>query len=78
MKYVRKIKSDHQKLLNMKLKSRCTPFFIEIKVDEIEATVFKRDKAEINDMIFNLLDVANDLALYTDKSLAEYVREFGL
>lgn len=35
--------------------------FIEIKVDEIETTIFKYDKKEISDMIENLLEVIEDL-----------------
>jgi hypothetical protein len=35
--------------------------FIEIKVDEIETTIFKDSKKEISDMIQNLLDVIDDI-----------------
>jgi hypothetical protein len=51
----------------MRLKSRVTHAFIEIKVDEIETTVFKSDKKDVEGMIDNLLDVANDLQRFTDK-----------
>ena len=61
----------------MKLTSRFANAFLEIKVDEIQTTVFKSDKEELLDMIYNLLDIANDLARYTDKTVAEYVDELG-
>jgi hypothetical protein len=51
----------------MRLKSRVTYAFIEIKVDEIETTVFKSDKKDVEGMIDNLLDVVNDLQRFTDK-----------
>jgi hypothetical protein len=59
----------------MKLTTRRTHAFIEIKVDEIETTVFKSSPQEIQSMIENLLDVVNDLASYTDKSVKDYVDE---
>ncbi len=61
----------------MKLTARTTYAFIEIKVDEIETTVFKSNPKEIEEMINNLLDVVNDLASYTDKSVKDYVEEGG-
>ena len=61
----------------MKLEARTTNDFIEVKVDEIETTVFKSDQDGIADMIYNLLDVVNDLASYTNKSVSEYVNEYG-
>ena len=61
----------------MKLTTRTTDAFIEIKVDEIETTVFKSSPQEIQSMIENLLDVVNDLASYTDKSVKDYVEEGG-
>ena len=60
----------------MKLTSRFASSFLEIKVDEIQTNIFKSDKKEILDMIYNLLDIANDLAGYTDKTVGEYVEEF--
>lgn len=59
----------------MELKTRTTYAFIEIKVDEIETTVFKSNPEEIKQMINNLLDVVNDLASYTDKTVSEYVSD---
>ena len=61
----------------MKLTTRTTHAFVEIKVDEIEATVFKSNQDEIKEMINNLLDVVNDLASYTEKSVSDYVSEGG-
>lgn len=61
----------------MKLTSRFANSFIEIKVDEIEINIFKSDKKEVEDMIYNLLDIVNDLAGYTDKSVSEWVDEGG-
>lgn len=61
----------------MKLTSRFANAFLEIKVDEIQTTIFKSDKKEVEDMIYNLLDIANDLARYTYKTVGEYVEEFG-
>jgi hypothetical protein len=59
----------------MKLTSRMTHAFIEIKTDETQTTVFKSNPKEIEDMIYNLLDVVNGLASYTDKSVMDYVKE---
>ncbi len=61
----------------MKLTARKTHTFVEIKTDEIETIVFKSSPQEIKGMIENLLDVANDLASYTDKSVKEYVEDSG-
>lgn len=61
----------------MELKTRRTYAFIEIKVDEIETTVFKSNPEEIKQMINNLLNVVNDLASYTDKTVSEYVSDGG-
>jgi hypothetical protein len=61
----------------MKLTSRKTHAFIEISVDEIKVTVFKSSEKEIEQMIHNLLDIANDLAGYTNKSVKEFVEEGG-
>ncbi len=45
----------------MELKCRLTHNFAEIKVDEIEVTLFKSYPQEIDDMIDNLLDIIDDL-----------------
>jgi len=41
--------------------------FIEIKVDEIETTIFKDSKKEISDMIENLLEVIEDIEKLINK-----------
>jgi ribosomal protein S17E len=61
----------------MRLTSRFASSFIEIKVDEIETTIFKNNKQEVTDMLYNLLNIANDLAGYTDKSVSEHVADGG-
>lgn len=45
----------------MVLKCRLTHNLAEIKVDEIEVTLFKSHPQEIDDMISNLLDIVDDL-----------------
>lgn len=46
----------------MKLTTRISASgFIEIKVDEIETTIFKNSKIEIEQMIDNLLNVIDEL-----------------
>lgn len=57
----------------MELTIRTTRAFAEIKVDEIETTIFKSNQQEVQKMIENLLDVADDLASYTNLSLSEWV-----
>lgn len=61
----------------MKLTSRKTYAFVEITTDKITTTVFKSDQKEIEDTINNLLDVVNDLASYTDKSVMDFVKDGG-
>ena len=55
----------------MKITARKTHYFTEIKVDEIETTIFKTSKKEAEDMIRNLLSVIDILMNYTDKSIEE-------
>ena len=57
----------------MELKSRTTKYFIEIKVDEIETTLFSDDEKGIRKMIENLLSIASDLASYTNNELTDYI-----
>ena len=45
----------------MELKCRLTHSFAEIKIDEIETTIFKTDTKEIDSMIENLLSIIDDL-----------------
>lgn len=54
----------------MELKCRLTHAFAEIKVDEVETTVHKSDTKEVDKMIYNLLDVIDDLAKLTDKEFS--------
>ena len=61
----------------MKIKTRNTPTFTEIRVDEIETTIFKSDKSEAESMIYDLLDAAYLLSAYTGKSVKEYAIEWG-
>lgn len=61
----------------MVLTTRTTHAFIEIEVDEIKTTVFKSSPQEIQSMIGNLLDVVDELASYTDKSIKDYIEEGG-
>ena len=46
----------------MELKCRTTHNLAEIKVDEIETTLFKSNPIEIDDVISNLLDVVDSLS----------------
>jgi hypothetical protein len=55
----------------MKITARKTHYFTEIKVDEIETTIFKTSKKGAEDMIRNLLSVIDILMNYTDKSIEE-------
>lgn len=59
----------------MKITSRCTYNFIQLKVDEIETTIFKSDKWDVDETIENLLSVVNDLLTYTDKPLNEFLNQ---
>ena len=61
----------------MEIKVRRTHAFVELKVDEIETTIFKSNPKEMEDMINHLLNVVNDLASYTDKSVQEFVEQGG-
>lgn len=59
----------------MKIKSRCTYAFIELKIDEIETTIFKSDKWDVDEHIENLLGIVDDLLKYTDKPLNEFLNQ---
>ena len=59
----------------MILKQRLTHNFIEIKVDEIETTLFKSDKKDVEQMIYNLLDVVNDLARLIGKDFSSSMED---
>ena len=51
--------------------------FIEIIVDDSQETIFKSNPEEASELIENLLSVIDDLSKYTNKSVREYVDEFG-
>lgn len=51
----------------MKLQSRTKHSFIELKVDEIEETIFKSDQKRLQEMIDNLTDVIENLSKYLDE-----------
>lgn len=50
----------------MKIIARETREFIELKVDEIETTIFKSDNREIYTMIDNLEDIVERLKTYIE------------
>tara|TARA_R110000782_G_scaffold110676_3_gene200115 strand:- start:203 stop:391 length:189 start_codon:yes stop_codon:yes gene_type:complete len=58
----------------MKLKARTCHRFLELSVDEIETTVFNGG-SEVDEMIINLLDVVDDLLLYTKTRFDEEINE---
>lgn len=60
----------------MIITARKTHAFTELKVDEIETTVFKSDEREIEETIFNLIEVINDIASMNDKSIHDYLKQF--
>jgi len=51
----------------MKLECRLTHNLAEIKVNEIEVTLFKNDPKEVEETIENLLDIVDDLSKLIDK-----------
>jgi hypothetical protein len=59
----------------MKLTTRLTHEFAEIKVDEIEVSIFKDSKEEMKSTILNLLQVAHELTSYTDESIHDFFSE---
>ena len=54
----------------MKLKCRLTHCFAELKVDEIETTVYKSDSQEVEILVDNLMDVIDDLAKLIGKDFS--------
>jgi hypothetical protein len=62
----------------MEITTRKTYAFIELKIDEIETTIFKSNPNEVQDMIYHLLSVVEDLASYTDKSVGQYLQDIGI
>lgn len=61
----------------MKITSRKTHNFVELKVDRIDDTIYKSDLNEIREQILNLLDVVDDLASLNDRTIREYLEELG-
>jgi len=62
----------------MKLTSRIsTNNFIDIKVDEMETTIFETDTNEIDDTITNLLNVIEDLARLRGVSINVVFSDMG-
>tara|TARA_R110000823_G_scaffold237503_1_gene362977 strand:+ start:269 stop:469 length:201 start_codon:yes stop_codon:yes gene_type:complete len=59
----------------MKLTTRLNRNFAEIKVDEIDVTIFKDSKEEMKATILNLLQVAHELTSYTDESIHDFFSE---
>lgn len=53
----------------MELKCRLTHSLAEIKVDEIETTLFKSTPKEVEEMINNLCDIIVDLSDLIDKNV---------
>jgi len=51
----------------MKVTIRRTHAFLELKVNEIETTIFKSDLLEINEVIENLKDVIEELELFKEE-----------
>ena len=58
----------------MKLKARTTHNFLELSVDEVETTLFS-GSSNVDDTIINLLDVVDDLLLYTKTRFDEEINE---
>ncbi len=61
----------------MKITTRLTRNFVEIEVDETETTIHEGSQKELKDTIENLVDVAIELATYTDKSIIDFIDEPG-
>lgn len=59
----------------MELKCRLTHNLLEIKVDEIETTLFKTHPKEIDNMIENLIDVIYNLTMLKDELLEDVINE---
>jgi hypothetical protein len=62
----------------MRIQSRVKHAFIDLKIDQIETTIFREEKEEINSTIENLLNIVADLSRYTDKSVIDFVKELEL
>lgn len=60
----------------MKINLRTTSNFAEIKIDEIETTIFYDSVNELEAFITNLLDIASVLSDKTCKNLNDRIKEF--
>ena len=54
----------------MELKCRLTHNLAEIKVDEIETTLFKNHPSEVENTIVNLTDIIDDLSKLINKEFS--------
>jgi len=61
----------------MKLISRKTHNFVDLKFDRIDDTIYKSDPNKIREQILNLLDVVDDLASLNGRTIREYIEELG-
>lgn len=59
----------------MKIKTRLTESFMQIKVDEIETDIWKNGN-ESNELMQNLIEVLEDLSKLRDESLFEYLEKY--
>lgn len=57
----------------MKITSRATHAFVELKVDEIETTIFRSSEKEIEETVINLLSVIDDLLNGQDKTINDFI-----
>ena len=60
----------------MKLTARVTWQLAEIKVDEIDTMLFKSNPEEVQEFIFMLISVAEDIATLTDKTLHDHMNDY--
>ena len=61
----------------MKIITRRSHTFTELKVDEITETIWKEDESEIDDFIFNLFDTISDLADMNDLDIYDYLKKYN-
>jgi len=59
----------------MKITSRATHAFVELKVDETECTIFRSSEKEIDETVSNLLSVIEDLLDGQDKTIHDYLNQ---
>ena len=61
----------------MKLSTRCRHSFTEISVDKISETMWKEDEHEIDEFIFNLFSVIEDLASMNNRNIEDYLKRYN-